>query len=339
MPATLSPDQFLLLREHVSILDVRSPKEFLKGHIPNALSMPLFTDEERAIVGTKYTKQGKDLAVLAGLEFVGSKLADMVRFARKNVNKQGEIALYCWRGGMRSGSVAWLLETAGFKVYLLRGGYKAYRTHLRHVVGSTDADIRLVGGMTGSGKTDILLNMKKEGCQILDLEGYANHKGSAFGAIGQSPQPSAEMFENLIFDDWRTFDFGKPIWLEDESKNIGSLFIFDELFLKMSKAPLYRISVPKSDRIARLVMEYSSFGNELIREALGKIERRLGFDVYQFCLRALDERDYAKIADLTLYYYDKAYLNQNSKRMSKIIDIELDRDDPLANARLLAKIR
>lgn len=339
MPVTLSPDQFLQLRSEVSILDVRSPKEFLKGHIPNAFSMPLFTDEERAVVGTKYTKQGKDLAVLAGLEFVGPKLVEMVRFARKKVNRQGAIALYCWRGGMRSGSVAWLLETAGFKVYLLRGGYKAYRTYLREIVDHQQADIRILGGMTGCGKTEILLKMKEMGCQVLDLEGYANHKGSAFGAIGQRPQPSAEMFENMLFDEWTNFDFSKPVWLEDESKNIGSLFIFDELFSKMEQAPLYRIFIPKEERVMRLVREYSNFGNGLIREALAKIERRLGCDVYKYCLQALEENDYAKIADLTLRYYDKAYLNQNGKRNSKIIDIELEKDDPVANAEFLAKIK
>lgn len=298
--------------------------------------MPLFNDEERAIVGTKYTKQGKDLAVLAGLEMVGPKLADMVRFGRKKANANGEIAVHCWRGGMRSGSVAWLLETAGFKVYLLRGGYKAYRTYLREQVDRQEATINILGGMTGSGKTDILLEMKQQGAQVIDLEGYANHKGSAFGAIGQAPQPFAEMFENMLFDEWKTFDFSRPIWLEDESKSIGKVAIFDELFRKMRQAKLYRITIPKELRVARLVKDYAGFGDELIQEALMKIERRIGPDTYKICLAALERHDYALIADLTLRYYDKAYLMQNEKRSaSSIVDITLDYDDPQQAARSL----
>lgn len=324
MAAVLNPKEFLELRSNVTILDVRSPKEYERGHIPQAVSMPLFTDEERAKVGTTYTRNGKDLAVILGLEFVGPKLAELVRFARKKANKQHEIALYCWRGGMRSGSVAWLLETAGFKVYLLRGGYKAYRTHLRYTLKVQDADIRLLGGMTGSGKTEILYKVKELGGQILDLEGYANHKGSAFGAIGQQKQPFAEMFENLLFDDWITLDFSRPIWVEDESKSIGSIFIPDELYDKMWNAILYRISLPKSYRINRLVNEYAGFSDELIKEAILKIEKRLGFDVSKKCLTALENRDYHQIVDLTLNYYDKAYLNQNGKRVSSIIDLNFE---------------
>ena len=339
MPTTLSPDKFLELCPNTAILDVRSPQEYAKGHIPGALSMPLFTDEERAVVGTKYTRQGKDLAVLAGVEFVGPKLADMVRFGRKKVNAQGEIAVHCWRGGMRSASVAWLLETAGFKVYLLRGGYKAYRTYLREQLGSQQADIRILGGNTGSGKTDILLEMKRQGAQVLDLEGYANHKGSAFGAIGQEPQPFAEMFENRLFDEWRTFDFGRPIWIEDESKNIGRVAICDELFTKMRAASVYRISIPKELRVKRLVADYAGFGSEVIRQALDKIERRLGLDTYKVCVEALAQSDYARIADLTLAYYDKAYLIQNQKRPPEaLIDIVLDYDNPAQAAAELLRM-
>lgn len=339
MATTLNPNSFLALRNSITILDVRSPKEYLKGHIPGALNMPLFNDEERAVVGTKYTRQGKDLAVLAGLEFVGPKLADMVRFARKKVNTHGEIGVHCWRGGMRSASIAWLLETAGFKVYLLRGGYKAYRTYLREEIEKQPADIRVLGGMTGTGKTEILHKMHEIGCQTIDLEGIANHKGSAFGGIGMQPQPYAEMFENILFDQWQNFDFCKPIWIEDESKNIGQVAIFTELFSKMREAPLYRIIIPKEYRVKRLVKEYASFGNDLISDALDKIERRLGCDNYKLCKQALQEKDFFKIADITLTYYDKAYLIQNQKRdAGKTIDIQLEYDNPKETATYLKNI-
>lgn len=336
MAITLNPDKFIELRPNISILDVRSPKEYERGHIPGALSLPLFSDEERAIVGTKYTKQGKDLAVLAGLELVGPKLADFVRFGRKKANANGEIAVHCWRGGMRSASVAWLLETAGFKVYLLRGGYKAYRTYLRDHLRDQAADIRILGGMTGCGKTEVLHHMEKIGCQVLDLEGYANHKGSAFGGIGQQPQPFAEMFENLLFDRWITFDFEKPIWIEDESKSIGRIAICDELFFKMRAAKVYRLNLPKSERINRLVREYAQLDINAIAEALKKIEKRLGYDIYKLCSTALNEQRFDQIADLTLSYYDKAYLIQNQKRdSSSFININLDKDEPKETALLI----
>ncbi|MEY2794218.1 MAG: hypothetical protein RJA76_2210, partial [Bacteroidota bacterium] len=180
----------------VPILDVRSPGEFKRAHIPNALSLPLFTDEEREKVGICYKHQGKEKAVELGLEFVGPKLVNFVKYAKK-VAFEGEILVHCWRGGMRSASMAWLLETAGLKVFLLEGGYKSYRNFVLKIQ-SEPLPLRVLGGKTGSGKTELLREMKNAGFQVIDLEDLAKHRGSAFGHFGLEEQPSSEHFENLL---------------------------------------------------------------------------------------------------------------------------------------------
>ena len=194
----IEASEFLEKAETIPVLDLRSPGEYEDGHITGAINMPLFDDDERAKVGTKYKQVSKEEAMLLGLDIVGPKMSDMVRKAM-SLAVNGEICLYCWRGGMRSGSVAWLLSTAGLKVTRLVKGYKAYRHHIREAF-SQDVNLIVIGGMTGSGKTDILLEMLEQGHQVLDLEGYANHKGSAFGMLGQEKQPSSEQFENDTYE-------------------------------------------------------------------------------------------------------------------------------------------
>jgi len=197
----LSVDDFLKEAAHLPVIDVRSPGEYDHAHIPHAINIPLFDNEERAKVGTRYKQVGKDSAVLLGLELVGPKLADFVKKARRlNLTGQ-EVLVHCWRGGMRSGSFAWLLNTAGIKARTLEGGYKAYRSQ---VLAAFAEPARMIyGGKTGSGKTEILHELAKQGEQVIDLEALANHKGSSYGAIGQEPQPSSEQFENKLFAVWR----------------------------------------------------------------------------------------------------------------------------------------
>src|SRR3989339_1355584 len=195
MPKIISVAEFLKRGNSLPIIDVRSPGEYEHAHIPGALALPLFSNEERAEVGTIYKQRGRVQAVQKGLEFVGPKLKDFTKFALK-LNSD-ELLIHCWRGGMRSSAMAWLLETVGINCSLLKDGYKAYRNH---VLESFDLPykILLLGGYTGSGKTEILSALKEAGEQVVDLEGLSNHKGSAFGALGQGIQPSSEQFENTL---------------------------------------------------------------------------------------------------------------------------------------------
>ena len=169
---------------------------YASGHIPGAHNIPLFTNEERAIIGTLYVQVGKDPAVERGLELVGPKLADFVRQARE-LSAGKPLFLYCWRGGMRSGSMAWLFRTAGFKTFLLKGGYKAYRRSFIDLLDKYPWKIVVLGGPTGCGKTEILHRLQEKGQQVIDLEGLAHHKGSAFGALGEPRAHSGIWDENL----------------------------------------------------------------------------------------------------------------------------------------------
>ncbi|MEG1749979.1 MAG: tRNA 2-selenouridine(34) synthase MnmH, partial [Tannerellaceae bacterium] len=209
----LAPDDFLHQSRNGVILDVRTPDEYNVGHIPNAINFPLFTNEERIVVGTAYVKQGRDIAVEKGLELVGPKMATFVRQA-KALAAGRTLYIHCWRGGMRSGSMAWLLRTAGLSVQLLQGGYKAYRQSFTDQLNNIPWKLIVLGGSTGCGKTPILHALEAKGEQVLHLEGLACHKGSAFGALGEGEQPTTEQFSNLLYDEFCRFDPRRRVWCE-----------------------------------------------------------------------------------------------------------------------------
>jgi tRNA 2-selenouridine synthase len=177
MVKQLSVEEFLEKAQSLPIVDVRSPGEYDHAHIPGAVSIPLFDNDERALVGTKYKNAGKDSAVLLGLDLVGPKLAGFVKQSKKLNPQHKEVLVHCWRGGMRSGSFAWLLDTAGLTASTLVGGYKAYRNAVLSAF-AEPRNLIILGGKTGSGKTDILKELARQGEQIIDLEGLAHHKGS-----------------------------------------------------------------------------------------------------------------------------------------------------------------
>jgi len=334
MITKLSAKDFLEKGKTFPIIDVRTPAEFEQGHIPGAINIPIFTNEERAMVGTKYKRSSKDAAVLLGLELVGPKLSVFVRRAKK-IAVDGEILIHCWRGGMRSGSMAWLFETAGLKPSLLVGGYKAYRHYIRQSF-SNPTNLVVIGGYTGSGKTEVLHKLTDMGEQVLDLEGIANHKGSAFGALGQADQPTTEQFENDLGKVWLDFDHSQPIWTEDESHSVGSVWINDPLFDQMRKAPLLAIIIPKSERIKRLVKEYACFDIDLLKQMCKKIEKRLGSLKVKRAFESLDKEDYTTVADITLDYYDKAYGHGlDTRTTQEVYRIEIEKDIPETNAKLL----
>ncbi len=335
MVKKLSIDDFLAKARTLPVIDVRSPGEYEHAHIPGAVSIPLFDNDERALVGTKYKQAGKDSAVLLGLGFVGPKLADFVKQSRRLNPQQKEVLVHCWRGGMRSGSFAWLLDTAGLTVSTLVGGYKAYRNAVLEAF-AQPRQLIILGGKTGSGKTDVLHELARQGEQIIDLEGLAHHKGSSYGAIGQQAQPNNEQFENLLYQDWRQLDPNRRIWLEDESRNVGSCFVPMPLWQQMRAAPVAFVDVPKSVRIQRLVQEYTGIDHTLLVEATERIRRRLGGKATQEALDALAQHDYATVADLTLSYYDKAYLHGLSQRDPiTVSQIDIAVDDPAQTAHLL----
>jgi tRNA 2-selenouridine synthase len=315
--------EFLDMSVKLPVIDVRSPGEYDKGHIPGAHNIPLFNDTERSEIGKKYKQVSREEAVYAGLEFVGTKLVSLIKHAEKIAGKK-EILIHCWRGGMRSENMAWLFSVADLKPYILTGGYRAYRQYIRKKL-SEKQKMVILGGMTGSGKTEILYEMEKLGQQIIDLEGLANHKGSAFGALGQGIQPTTEQFTNNLFDVWKNLDANKTVWIEDESKNIGSVSIPDELYEKMNKAPVIIVEMTKELRVNRLMKEYALFDPKQLEQSIMKIQKRLGGLKTQNCIKSIHEKKFKEAIDISLSYYDKAYnfgLDKKKKRIAGHIKAE-----------------
>lgn len=325
------------LNEEGLILDVRSESEYASGHIEGAISMPLFSDAERAEVGTLYVKKSREDAIERGLEVVGPKMASFVREAKKLA--QGDLVrLYCWRGGMRSGSIQWLFDTAGLRTMLLVGGYKAYRGEFDRLM-MMPWKFTVIAGQTGSGKSDILNQLSIMGEQVLDLEGLAHHKGSVFGALGQLQQPSTEEFINRIFEKLRKFDISKRVWVEGESMLIGHVFIPPKLFKMLSEATMVHFSLARERRLDRIMNEYGAFSVEQLKAAFEKIKKRLGFDNFKFAIDALEAGDIRKAADIALVYYDKGYSKSIEKRNSvSIVEFATDIDDVVDNALKISKL-
>lgn len=311
MPLQVPVDRFLAAE--FPIIDVRSPGEFAHGHIPGAVNLPLFTDAERAEVGTLYKQQGRKPAMLHGLRITGPKLAGLVEQASA-MAPGNSVAVHCWRGGERSASVAWLLEkAAGMQVLTLQKGYKAFR----HQVAASFArpwNLRILGGYTGTGKTELLGLMRGLGAQVVDLEALARHKGSAFGGIGQAAQPSTEQFENLLWQALRKLDPGKPVWVEDESQLVGQVKVPDPFFAQMRKAPVAFVDLPQPYRAQRLVRDYGSCQPEELAAAIVRIGKRLGPQHAKAALDALQAGDLLGVAQTTLTYYDKTYARGLSAR-------------------------
>ncbi|MEM8545385.1 MAG: tRNA 2-selenouridine(34) synthase MnmH [Cyanobacteria bacterium P01_H01_bin.119] len=327
----------LFLSAPGSILDVRSPGEFNQGHIPGAVNLPLFSDDERATVGTCYKHEGREAAVELGFEIVGPKQATLLRQA-KAIAAGSTVRLHCWRGGLRSESVAWLLTTGGLQTATLEGGYKAFRRWVRTAL-SQSKPIQLLGGMTGTGKTDILHCLHKLGEQVLDLEGVANHRGSSFGALGLPPQPSTEQFENLLAFAWQKFDPSRPIWIEAESRNVGSCRIPPELFDQMSQASALAVTRSRSERVALLVECYGQADAADLIAATERIRKRLGGDRTQSAVSAIEHNDLATAVEIILNYYDRAYTHDLQRRNQTIPEVSIDGLSAQEAALTLTKIR
>ena len=333
-------EEFLSLAKQYPVLDVRSPGEFTHAHIPHAHCLPLFTDEERKQVGTAYKQQSREAAIKIGLDHFGVKMRKMVEEAeslvqsqesgRKNLHASNSelqspnsVLVHCWRGGMRSAAVAWLLDLYGYKVYLLVGGYKAYRKWVRSQFEKA-YNFNIVGGYTGSGKTLLIHELIKENKTVIDLEGLAKHKGSAFGAIEHMPQPGQEMFENslahaLSDTGYKILDESAQnqassiqypasvIYLEDESQRIGNLQIPMPLWDSMRKAPVFFLDIPFEDRLEYITEEYGKQEKETLKNSILRIQKRLGGLETKNAVNFLEEGNYKACFRILLTYYDKWY--------------------------------
>ena len=337
MAEALDIQTFLSQSKGELLIDVRAPIEFFKGHIANAINVPLFEDSERAEIGTLYKQKGKDTAVNRGLEIVSPKMVGFVNDV-KALTKNKKVFVYCFRGGMRSNSFAWLMNTSGLKANILKGGYKAFRNHALAYF-EQDKKLILLGGNTGSGKTDILKKIAISGYQVIDLEGLANHKGSAFGTINQQKQNPQQVFENMLFQEFSMMNEDLPILLEDESQSIGYNKIPHGLWLQMKKSPIIKLNIPFEVRVQKLVLDYTTVDINALKVCVIKISQQLGTLNTKLCLQHLDDGHLADVARLSLLYYDKAYnYNYDKNKQQQIINIESDTTDAEINSQKVARV-
>ena len=307
MAELIGIEQFIALSATFPVIDVRAPTEYSQGHIPGAINIPLFDDEQRRVVGTTYKQINKEAAMYAGLEFAGKKLVKLAKEGERVSGNRKTLLVHCWRGGMRSKSMVWLFETIGLTCYLLEGGYKSYRRYTREVV-NRPFQFRVIGGCTGSGKTDILEYLQGKGEQVINLEALAHHKGSAFGALGEEPQPTTEQFENELCRVMATLETGIPVWIEDESRNIGKCVIPGEIYGKMKASRILFLDIPREQRAQHLVKQYATYPEEELVQCVVKIQKKLGGDRTREALESIRKRDFYTTAMISLHYYDKAYM-------------------------------
>lgn len=327
-------NQALTLAKSVPVFDVRSPSEYAYAHIPGAISLPIFDDSQRAEIGTNYKQNSVQDAIKIGLKHFGHKLNDYIRIVEQHANTatNPEIIVHCWRGGMRSQAMAWLLDFYGYDVYLIIGGYKAYRNHVLNSF-QLPIEFNVLGGNTGSAKTFILEKMKEMGEAVIDLEGIAHHRGSSFGALGMPAQPSQEQFENNLhkelsnyfsIDGEQGYHQPKKIWIENESQRIGLVNIPKVLFERMLSCELFTFQIPFEERLTLIVEQYGKFTKEELIDATIRIQKKLGGLETKNVISFLEEGNTIEAFKLLLMYYDRGYklASARANREAKVLALE-----------------
>ncbi|MBK9729849.1 MAG: tRNA 2-selenouridine(34) synthase MnmH [Chitinophagaceae bacterium] len=334
MVQKLNIDAFLQQSTGHPVIDVRAPGEFLHAHIPGAISLPLFSDEERAVIGTIYKQKGREEAMLKALDYYGANMQRIISDLKKTTDDK-KLFVHCWRGGMRSGVVSWMLDLFGYQVSTLNKGYKVFRAAVLESFSQTRRLV-ILGGKTGSAKTMVIHELIRQQQQVIDLEGLACHKGSAFGGLNEPESPSQEQFENDLFMKLRKTDASLPIWLEDESQRIGPVNLPNALWAQMRNAQVIYLEIPFEERLNYLVQTYGEYEQEELKAATLRIRKRLGGLETNKVIQHLESKDMKSAFNILLHYYDKNYLRATKNRDETMIQkIDSSTVDASANAQLI----
>lgn len=332
-PRCLTPISPRVLHTFDEVIDVRSPGEFAEDHFPGAVNLPVLDNAERAHVGTLYKQVSSFEAKKIGAALVSRNIAHHLETYFASKSKSYRPAVYCWRGGTRSGALTHILQKIGFSAVQLDGGYKAYRRHVVDELASRPAHFsyRIVCGTTGSGKSRLLQEMEQAGAQVLDLEKLAAHRGSLLGAVPGQPQPSQKMFESAI---WRTltrFDPQRTVFVESESKKIGALRVPEALILAMRASPCIRIEVPLAARVRLLTEDYAHFLHDpaVIHNQLAHLVQLRGSETVAAWQDMAGRQAWDQlVAALLEEHYDPAYLRSLMKNYApSSADLEFSTDD------------
>ncbi|MFM1948796.1 MAG: tRNA 2-selenouridine synthase [Pseudomonadota bacterium] len=244
-----------------AIIDARSEDEFALDHLPGAVNWPSLNNEQRITIGTLYKQVNPFEAKKRGAALVAANIAQHIERHVIDLPRDWQPLVYCWRGGKRSGSLALILGQIGFKVSIIEGGYKAFRSQLIDAIPPLAQRLswRVICGPTGAGKTRLLHCLREQGAQVLDLEGLANHRSSVLGVIPGHPQPSQKHFDTLVWNALRHFDPSLPVYIESESRKVGNLAVPESLILAMRASPCYQLALSEDERVLLLMEDYDFF--------------------------------------------------------------------------------
>ncbi|MBC7602934.1 MAG: tRNA 2-selenouridine(34) synthase MnmH, partial [Ramlibacter sp.] len=262
--AVSAADAIARLGEFSCVIDARTEAEFLEDRMPGAINWPSLDNEERVLVGTIYKQVSPFEARKRGAMLVAANISRHIQREVMDKDRDWQPLVYCWRGGQRSGALALVLGQIGFRVSIVEGGYKAFRTAVLAEVPTlaNRLDYRVICGPTGSGKTRLLQALAEEGAQVLDLEALANHRSSVLGAIPGQDQPTQKRFDTLVWDALRRFDPARPVYVESESRKVGNVAIGDALIAQIRASPCFDLQLPLEERVALLLEDYDFFAQD-----------------------------------------------------------------------------
>lgn len=295
-----------------AIIDARSEDEFTLDHLPGAINWPSLNNEQRILIGTLYKQVGSFEAKKHGAALVAANISQHIQNNVLALPKDWQPLVYCWRGGKRSGSLALILGQIGFKVSIIEGGYKAFRSQLVEAIPPLVKTLswRVICGPTGAGKTRLLHCLKLQGAQVLDLEGLANHRSSVLGIMPGLPQPSQKHFDTLLWNELRQFDPSKPVYIESESRKVGNLAVPEALILAMRASPCFKLELSDDERVKLLLEDYDFFvkNPSFFSQRLDALVAIRGKQVVEEWQRLIMTGDIEKVVrDLLLTHYDPTY--------------------------------